>query len=120
MTFVEQYSLVMNQFFKENLENKERLKEMVYWIYNPNPNSILGDMDKREFTAGDCKFRPLKIKGEWIIQIRDKSDKQVGEIEFKDQFLVYCDDITKRVIAIEHQNGIIDDINLFQILLDNF
>lgn len=120
MTFEEQYSLVMNQFFKENLENKERLREMIYSIYNPIPGSILDVMVNNEFTAGDCKYRTLKIKGEWIIQIRDKSDKQVGEIEFKDQFLVYCDDITKRMIAIEHQNGIITDINLFQILLDNF
>lgn len=120
MTFEEQYSLVMNQFIKENRENKEKLREMVYSIYNPNPNSILGHMGDSEFSAGDCKYRYLKVKDEWIIQIRDKSDKQVGEIEFKDQFLVYCDDISKRVIAIEHQNGVISDINLFQILMDNF
>lgn len=120
MTFQEEYAVVLGKFFKENMENKERLKEMVYWIYNPVTDSILSDMTDKEFTAGGCKFRIFQVKGKWTVQIRDESNKQVGEIQYGDAFFVYADDITNRVIAIEHTNGIISDINLFQILLDNY
>ena len=120
MTFQEEYAIVMGKFFRENMENKERLKEMIYWIYNPGADSILSNMTGQEFTAGGCKFRVILIKGEWIIQIRDESNKQVGEIQHGDAFFVYADDVTNRVIALEHNNGIVSDINLFQILLDNY
>lgn len=120
MTFVEQYSLAMTRFFKENKDGLECLKEMLFYIRQPRPDTILGDMSKVVLTVGEASFRPLQIQGEWIIQIRDKSDKQIGELEYKDQFLIYCDDISKRTIAIEHTDGLVADINIYQILLDNY
>lgn len=120
MTFEEEYSAIMGRFFKENRGNVESLKELLFSIKHPSEGTILGDLTTQKFEVGDSNYRPLYINGDWIVQIKDKADKQIGELQFKDQFLIYCDDISKRVIAIEHANGIVSDINLFQILMDNY
>ncbi|QBZ70840.1 hypothetical protein pETSU_259 [Edwardsiella phage pEt-SU] len=120
MTFVEQYSLVMRRFFKENKDNVERLKEMLCYIRHPDPNSILGDMESAAIKVGDATFRVTKIQGEWCIQIKDASYKNIGSLEYKDEFLIYCDDISKRTVAIEVINETVQELNLFQILLDNY
>lgn len=120
MTFVEQYSMVMTRFIKENKDNVERLRAMLYFIRHPKADTILGDMENTELVVGDAKFRPLQIQGKWIVQIRDKSDKQIGELQYKDEFLIYCDDISHRTVAIEPVNEVVQDLNFYQILLDNY
>lgn len=117
MTSQEEYSAIINKLFRENGDNKERLDEMVFWLFNPSPHY---DPAIEDFQAGDSKYQLVQVEGIWEIQIKDIRGHHAGHIAVKDGFLIHSSKDASRVVTYKANNGHVEGFYLFEIIMDNF